>query len=178
MQNGACTEKAYAADNLGCDTRRVTALADIFLQLGSLRINIIKAVKRNEHKQRRAHAHKNVRTETGRAVTTASFYTDNAAENCSNNQPDNHNNLFVMQKRSINQIHASITSQLPFPLPAPGADTGTELFLQLLQHLPDSSDIITIQRQHAYFTGLTNFYFQLAGLQRLRTYNYAQRIAD
>jgi hypothetical protein len=117
-------------------------------------------------------------TETGRAVTAASFYTDNAAENCSNNQPDNHNNLFVMQKRSINQIHASITSQLPFPLPAPSADTGTELFLQLLQHLLDSSDIVTIQRQHAYFAGLTNFYFQLAGLQSLRTYNYAQRIAD
>ena len=83
-------------DNLGCYTRRVTALADILLQLGSLRIDIIKAVKRNEHKQRRANAHKNMCTETGRTVTAASFYTDNTAENCSNNQPDNHNDLFVM----------------------------------------------------------------------------------
>ena len=102
-------------------------VADILLQLGSLRIDIIKAVKRNEHKQRRAHAHKNMCTKTGRAVTTASFYTDNTAENCGNNQPDNHNNLFVMQKEVL--IKSMPVSPHSFrSLPAPGADTGTDLF--------------------------------------------------
>ena len=97
MQNRACTKKADTADHLRRNTRRVTTLADVLLYVRRQRIHIIKAIERHQHKECRTNADQNVRAQSGRSVAAASLYTNNTAENCSNNKPKDHRGFLAMK---------------------------------------------------------------------------------